>query len=185
MEEVLCGVLTKKDQPCKYPAHKCPHHQHRQAAKQGLQAAVRPVVSRSQPDFEPPSPPVQEPPALAEHDLRELGWWVIAQVLGESLDPRSAAVVVTVMRVLTALGAEPMAEEEALKETALRGRIMNGQAPRDAEEWERAARIFDADALAEFRRWERGPLALDGALLEGDGGDGGEPLIPGDRTAHE
>jgi hypothetical protein len=110
---------------------------------------------------------------------------VIAQVLGESLDPRSAAVVVTVMRVLTALGAEPMAEEEALKEIALRGRIMNGQAPRDAEEWERAARIFDADALAEFRRWERGPLALDGALLEGDGGDGGEPLIPGDRTAHE
>ena len=62
---------------------------------------------------------------------------------------------------------------------------MNGEAPRDAEEWERAARVFDAEALAEFRRWEHRIRPLEGGLLEGDGGDRGEPLLLRDRAADE
>lgn len=30
---------------------------------------------------------------------------------------------------------------------------MNGIQPRTAEEWELAAKVFDDDALSEFRRW--------------------------------
>ena len=58
------------------------------------------------------------------------------------------------MRILASLGPEPMAEAEALKQVELRGRIMHGQPPRNPQEWERAAAVFDDEALAEFHRWD-------------------------------
>ncbi|MEO9254327.1 MAG: hypothetical protein ABI305_02220 [Tepidiformaceae bacterium] len=178
MEEVLCGAKTNRKTDCKWPAKECPHHQGGPSAgRDAPREAPPPAADRlSQPRL---------PGAIGEHDLRGLGWWVIGETLRQALDPRSGSVVVSVMRVLAALGPEPLAEEEALKEVELRGRVMNGQAPRDASEWERAERTFDEHALAEFRRWERPLRPLDELLLEGDGGDGHEPLFFGDGTAHE
>ncbi len=66
----------------------------------------------------------------------------------------AGGLVATVMRILITLGPEPLSKEGALREAALIGRVMGGQPPRDAEEWALAESIFEADAVAEFRRWE-------------------------------
>lgn len=72
------------------------------------------------------------------------------------------------MRVLATLGPEPLAEEESLREIELRGLLMNGIPPRTPDEWELAAKVFDDEALSEFRRW---PVT------------GGEPEDAGERAA--
>jgi len=109
---------------------------------------------------------VDPPGALEARDLRELGWWTIEHTIRGDLTPNRGTVISTIMRVLAAMGPEPLAEEEMLREVELRGVLMNGIPPRTAEEWELAGRIFDDDALAEFRRWP---------ALTGDRDDAEEP----------
>lgn len=186
MEEVLCGAKTNRDTECKWLAKECPYHQGGPSAAAAERRSAARVTPREgpRPTADRPSQ-TQLPGAVGKHDLRGLGWWVIGETLRESLDPRSGSVVVSVMRVLAALGPEPLAEEEALREVELRGRIMNGHAPRDVEEWKRAESAFDDGALAEFRRWERPLRPIEELLLEGDGGDSREPLVLGDGAAHE
>jgi hypothetical protein len=111
---------------------------------------------------------VKPPAAVEARDLRELGWWTIEHTISGDVEPRSGTVICTIMRVLAALGPEPFAEEESLREIELRGLLMNGIPPRTADEWELAARIFDDDAASEFRRW---PVT------------GGEPEDAGERAA--
>ena len=45
-------------------------------------------------------------------------------------------------------------EDDILAEIELRGVVMNGLPPRNDEEWALAQKVFDADAIREFHRWE-------------------------------
>jgi hypothetical protein len=111
---------------------------------------------------------VKPPPTVDARDLRELGWWTIEHTISGDLEPWGGTVISTIMRVLAALGPEPLAEEESVRELELRGLLMNGIPSRTVDEWELASRIFDDDALSEFRRW---PVT------------GGEPEDAGEPTA--
>jgi hypothetical protein len=93
------------------------------------------------------------PSAVDERDLHGLGWWVIKNAITGELTTPQGTVVANVMRVIAGLGPEPLAEEEALRNVELSGRIMHGVPPRNEAEWERARRMFDDDAIAEFERW--------------------------------
>ena len=93
------------------------------------------------------------PPLATEHDVRALAWWLVEQTVKGTIEMNRASVLGTLLRTLAALGPAPADEDEALAEVELRGVLMNGMPPRDDEEWTLAARIFDDDALAEFRRW--------------------------------
>ncbi len=86
-------------------------------------------------------------------DLRALGWWLIEETLAGRITPPEASAVNRMMHTLLQLGPTPEADDVALQDVALRGLLMHGLPPRTAEEWRRAAEVFDDDALAEFRRW--------------------------------
>lgn len=87
-------------------------------------------------------------------DLRGLAWWAVEALLSGAVGGRDIATLCTLIRVLHSLGPEPEDEDEILAEVELRGVVMNGFPPRNAEEWALAERVFDADAIAEFHRWE-------------------------------
>jgi hypothetical protein len=93
------------------------------------------------------------PDAVAGRDLGRLGWWVLERLADGSMEPRRAGVFASMMRVVAAMGPDGATREEQLRETALRGVLMHGIPPRDAEEWALAERIFTADAIEEFHRW--------------------------------
>ena len=101
-------------------------------------------------------------------DLRELGWWTIEHTIRGDLAPNRGTVISTTMRTLVGMGPAPLDEDEILREVELRGILMNGIPPRNDEEWELAAKVFDDEALSEFRRW---PVT------------GGEPEDAGERAA--
>jgi hypothetical protein len=110
------------------------------------------------------------PDAVRERDLRDLGWWLAEHLIDASIEPPYAGPLVSLMRVLFALGPGDMAEAEVLREVELRGRLAHGLAPRDPDEWERAAAVFSAEALEEFARWAEGEAE---APVPGGDGDGG------------
>lgn len=101
------------------------------------------------------SPSGEAPVAVANRDLRALAWWAVGALLTGALPGRETSALCTLIRVLHALGPEPEDEQVLLAEVELRGVVMNGFPPRDDEEWELARRVFDADAIEEFHRWER------------------------------
>lgn len=146
MSEDRCGAITISGQPCRWAADRCPHHQ--------PQAPATPPKAPAPPEEPPPSFDLRKQPRFAGRDLREFAWWTVDTLLEGKLERQTAAVLVAVMRVLVALGPEPLAREEALREAELLGTIMNGIPPRNPAEWEQAIRLFDDDALAEFARWE-------------------------------
>lgn len=118
------------------------------------------------------------PGAIFEaRDLHGLAWLVARGVLEGSVDVRAAGVVASLLRVLAALGPPEMDEQEALRETVLRGLIMQGIPPRTPEEWALAEAIFDDQALREIRRWP--------PLLEADGHDNLHPFRFGQLAAEE
>ena len=71
-----------------------------------------------------------------------------------ALDARDVSAMSTLIRTLHALGPAPEDEDAVLAEIELRGVVMNGFPPRNEEEWALAAKVFDADAIREFHRWE-------------------------------
>lgn len=117
------------------------------------------------------------PDAIASHDLRALSWWIIRAVVEGTLDARPAAVAVSASRILLSLGPEGATQEEALREAALRGMVMNGVPPRDADEWALAEAIFEPEALEMIRRWK--PLA------ERHHGDVDKPRILGNLARNK
>lgn len=117
------------------------------------------------------------PAAVAERDLRETGWWVIEQLTAaQAFEAKEGSVVASVLRVLAGLGPSPLSEEEALAEVELRGRLAHGLPPASPEQWERAIRVFEPEAVEEYRRWDADAELL-ALLLEGDGDDRGEPEV--------
>lgn len=74
-------------------------------------------------------------------------WWALRGLATGHVQPREASAVASLLRVLHALGPEPMDEEEALAEVELRGIIMAGLQPRNEAEWALARRRFSEEAL--------------------------------------
>jgi hypothetical protein len=103
---------------------------------------------------EPPGPaPLEPPPAVEEHDLHSLGWWLADRVTREAIDLQRAGVLISLIRALAGLGPEPMAQEEALLNVELLGAVSHGLPPRSPAEWERAERLFSGEGLVEMTRW--------------------------------
>ena len=194
-----CGATTKRGTACKFPEDECEHHQGWRArvpreerpndeAEPGGVATVPARVSRDGRSNTRPGPVVAAPGPLPApvvgRDLRGTGWWVIEKMAaGAVFEAREGGVVAALLRVLMALGPAPESEEEVLAEVALRGRLAHGLPPQDAAAWERVIRLFEPDAVEEFRRWEAEDERL--GLLEGDGDDGGYPLVGVGSTGDE
>ena len=139
MANARCGAPTRGGSPCRFPIDRCPHGGHAAARGEGA---------------ETPAPSPSPADAVRERDLRTLVWWLIEETLAGRITPPEASAVNRMMHTLLELGPGPEADEQALQEVALRGLLMHGVPPRTAEEWKRAAEVFDDAALAEFRRWD-------------------------------
>lgn len=125
---------------------------------------------------EPAHDPIPPPPSFRDRDIRDFAWWLIGQSLRGDIDDRRVSVMATMIRVLASLGPAPMDDQEELAAIRLRGRLMHGIPPADGD-WPALEELFDADAVAEIRRWS--------ALFDGDVFDGDQPLILGDMvTGH-
>lgn len=101
MSEASCGAATKNGGRCHFPKYECHWH------GKGLAGAAEPVVD--------------PPQAMASRDVRELGWWTIEHTIRGDLQPNRGTVISTIMRDLAAMDAEPLAEDELLREVELRG----------------------------------------------------------------
>lgn len=129
-----CPAQTPSGAPCAYPAETCPLHS---------------------------QPPPDAPPAVTERaaprDPRAIGQAVAEQVADGTASPLQASRLIRSLGQLNKLGSLTSDEEEQeiLAEVELRGLIMNGFTPRDAEEWIFACKVFDADLIEELVRWER------------------------------
>ena len=156
------STSTRSKTPCGYTLEQCPYGSHaldssdpaRHGSGRGSGRGERTV---DEPQLLGPAPeqPVRAlPEAVAARDVRQLAWWTIGALIDGSLEARDVAALCTLIRTLHTLGPEPEEEEAILAEIELRGVVMNGFPPRNDEEWALAERVFDADALAEFHRWE-------------------------------
>ncbi len=137
-----CGQPTHSDLPCRYPADRCPVH------------ASRPQLDR------------EKEPAFDARDPHALGRFAVERAASSSANPLQTARFMRAVTQLHGLGEAPMDYELALRETSLRGLIMNGEPPRNAEEWELARSIFAPDAIEEFEHWDRMHKALEPNLTE-------------------
>ena len=155
-----CGSKsTRSNAPCGYELQQCPYAGHAgdsaDPERHGSGPGERTGGQSRPPVPEPERPPVRAvPEAVAGRNLRQLAWWTIGALIDGSLEARDVAALCTLIRTLHTLGPEPEEEEAILAEIELRGVVMNGFPPRNDEEWALAERVFDADALAEFHRWE-------------------------------
>jgi len=131
---------------CQWPVAKCRHQSHaRWRAANGRAAA-------SGNDDLPPSRP-ESPRAVTGKDLHGLCWWLVEQVLGGDLETSRASVVATLVRVLLALGREPVDQDEMLRRAEIHGLLMHGVPPRTPDEWERAERILSPETLEMVKGW--------------------------------
>lgn len=161
-----CGSqATKSKAPCGYALENCPYDGHARDSsapdRHGLKArqperdaAVGAVHPNSIREPDPGAPERAMPEAVAERDLRDLAWWTAGALIDGTMEARDVSAMCTLIRTLHALGPEPEDQEAVLKEIELRGVVMNGFPPRNEEEWALAEQVFDADAIAEFHRWE-------------------------------
>lgn len=131
--------------------NQCKHHQDKPGSKQ--QTAPEPRETGAAVDAAEPGP-MPSPEVWKKRDLRGLAWWAAEHLLNGTLPTANVTALNGLMRVLIALGDDPSDEADVLAEIELRGIIMHGMPPRDEEEWALAERVFDADAIAEFRRWD-------------------------------
>ena len=154
-----CGsTATRTGRPCGYSLDECPYPAHGPGSVDplGHGRGTRPAVEGVL--LSPPAeaiPSGEAPVAVANRDLRGLAWWAVGALLTGAVPGREISALCTLIRVLHALGPEPEDEQVLLAEVELRGVVMNGFPPRDEEEWALAERVFDADAIEEFHRWER------------------------------
>ncbi len=153
-----CGSkATKSKKPCGYDIANCPYASHASdsaaPARHGA-ILIGNASETAQPDgaAEPPTRGVPE--AVAGRDLRQMAWWTAGALIDGTMEARDVSAMCTLIRTLQALGPEPGDREMILRQVELRGVVMNGFPPRDEDEWALAERVFDADAIAEFHRWD-------------------------------
>jgi hypothetical protein len=135
-----CNQPTPTGHHCRYPIDRCPMHARR-----------------------PELPPADAHKADAR-DPHALGRFAVERAATSTASPLQTARFIRAVTQLHGMGPGPMDQERALQEVALRGRIMNGQPPRDDREWAFAAEVFDDEAMLEFHRWERLPPCPHGVL---------------------
>ena len=103
------------------------------------------------------APPLTTSPTILpsrDRDIRAIGWWLLDGLVAGTVDPRTASVLASVLRVMSSLGPDEMTREDQLKEVELRGLLMHGVPPRNEEEWERARRTFEPEFLDIIeRKW--------------------------------
>lgn len=168
--EEKCGAKNRtKPGYCSLPAGECRYHNEaRRAAPQrratgGAGASENghsgPDPARTPAPALPGFGPELRDAALADRSARRLAWWLAAEIAGGDFEAQRGTVLSNVLRLLHAMGPEPADEEDALAEVEMRGRLMHGQPPAGPDEWARAERTFDAEAIGEFRRWEQLILA--------------------------
>lgn len=139
-----CGKPTVDGHPCRWHTPPCPHH------PGDSPAVVRVARSTASPKRTPPAPDIRD--AIESHNLHAVAWGLLGrEVVSEQ---PNASLVSTLIRVLASLGPAPLDDERALAEAALRGVLMNGLAPRNADEWALAEEIFDEPTLADLRQRE-------------------------------
>lgn len=96
--------------------------------------------------------------AIARRDLHAVAWRLLEELFEDDrVDAaRRASAGATLIRVVEALGEPPVSRERAAAEIALRGMVMHGMPPRNAEEWALAEELFTADAIEMMRGWQPG-----------------------------
>ena len=147
-----CGAKIATGGACRHPRGKCSQHpQPVVPAGAGLPSEVGPPPARSR-------------------DVRDVAWRAVEAVMDDPA-ARSMGGLASMLRLIHSTDDGDADAERALREVELRGRLMNGLPPRDAAQWALARDSFSEEALAEFARWE--------ALGEGNGADGGDPLLGG------
>ena len=134
---MFCNITTFSGKACAHPGDACPIH-------------------TQLPDAAPAPPAEDLEPKVTRtfKDPRLLGQIVVERVLDESASPIQAARLIRTLRALHSMGNTPEDEDAVLAEIELRGVVMNGFPPRNEEEWDLARKVFDADAITEFHRWE-------------------------------
>lgn len=129
----LCNSQTATGHACGYPPNACPLH-----------VRVWPATTAE-------APPAEK---FDRNTLAPLAAAVITRLTNGALTPLDAN---RWLRALSTFHKLPIAEEDEddiLAEIELRGVVMNGFPPRNEEEWALAEKVFDAEAIAEFHRWE-------------------------------
>ncbi len=158
---------------CTWPSDKCPVDFHKRHRGAGHVSAFR---QQAEPQVDEDNAPesLEPPPALEQHDVRQLSWWLVEQVIRGKLEERRAGVVATMVRILVSLGPEPLAPGAALEAIRLRASLMHGIPPKE-DEWPAIEAMFDDQAVEEIRRWS--------SLFERDVRDHDEPLVLGNVVA--
>ena len=135
---VLCGSPTPSGFSCGYPPNQCPLHIRDLTASDTAPAAEEP-----------------EPGEVDTAMLAKFAASVVVRLSRGKLSPLDAMRALRALATFTKLPGPPEDEDEILAEVELRGVVMNGFPPRNEEEWQLARKVFDADAIEEFERWER------------------------------
>lgn len=129
----LCNSPTATGHTCGYPPNSCPLH------------------LRAWPS------PAHEEVLLEKFDrnsLAPIAQSVVTRLTAGALTPLEAIRWLRAIRMFHELPMSTEDEDEMLAEIELRGVVMNGFPPRNEEEWELARKVFDAEAITEFHRWE-------------------------------
>lgn len=118
------------------------------------------MQQRPQPrNDEPPGEPerlvlsLEEEKAYEDRDLRTVAWRFLSEIRHSRDFLKYSAPAASMMRVVFAQGDEPEDRAAAIAETAVIGSILHGIAPRDADQWAIAERIYDEAALEDLRHW--------------------------------
>ncbi len=146
----ICGAITRKGGRCQNRlGADCPYHSDEQRAR----AAASPP-----PGAPDPNRGRMRSDAVAARDLHGVAWALLEGLLADdTVDAaRKASAGATLIRVVSGLGEPPVSRERAAAEIALRGMIMHGLPPRNAEEWALAEELFTPEAVAMFRTWKPG-----------------------------
>lgn len=134
---VLCGSPTPSGFSCGYPPNQCPLHIRDFTASDAV-----------------PAPDDPEPERVDSYALATFAAAVITRLCRGRITPLDATRALHALDTFTRLRVPETTKDEELAEVELRGVVMNGFPPRNDEEWELAKKVFDADAITEFHRWE-------------------------------
>jgi len=129
----LCNSPTSTGHTCGYPPNACPLH------------------IRVWPSTAPAEPPLEK---FDRNSLKPIAESVLTKLTDGAITPLEAIRWFRAIRNFHELPISQEDENEVLAEVELRGVVMNGFPPRNDEEWALAEKVFDADAIREFHRWE-------------------------------
>ena len=129
----LCNSPTSTGHSCGYPPNTCPLH------------------IRAWPTNTSETHPSEK---FDRKSLGPIAQSVVVKLTAGAITPLEAIRWLRAIHIFHDLPMSTEDEDDVLAEIELRGVVMNGFPPRNDEEWELAKKVFDADAITEFHRWE-------------------------------